>query len=376
MRLQALPWVQDRLSALGASFVPRNGQWCMPVVEAERLPQCAFLDPDGLCSIHKREGVEATPLTCRTFPFGFIQEPGGLRPYLSHLCPSIRDNTGDLLTPQWESKLAFLPPPFPLAPRMGVGLHALDTPALLRWGGQAATLLRSAPSLASGLEQLAGWTSSIAVLEASAAVQPGSWPAPPTPRPSVSAPAAEWPGSLRLLLGLLLLPLGHPMRLHMRLHGTGRLRLYAGAAAFIRRFRRFSGSVDLMFTPGPALLEEAAAIPAPAAGTPEHSRITDFTAGLLDRRSLFLKESSLEQAVFRLALAASLVSWFARLHAAARSPGAPGVVTRADVGEGLSACEYVLTYHGCMLDSHPAGRALVQFLAAYPPAFQRLLQAI
>jgi hypothetical protein len=47
-----------------------------------------------------------------------------------------------------------------------------------------------------------------------------------------------------------------------------------------------------------------------------------------------------------------------------------------DVREGISACEFVLTYHGCMLDCHPLGRALLQFLAQYPPTRERLLQAI
>lgn len=374
-RLLALPWVRERLRVTGTAFTVVLNKLCLPVVEENRLPQCVFLDPDGLCAIHKREGMEATPLTCRIFPFGFVQEPDGLRTYLSHLCPSIRDNYGDLLAPHLEAKRALVPQPAQVAQHMRLGPHLLEARIFLAWADRAAAIIQSSTTAAAGLAQCAAWTDELATLAPEDAALPPHWldhPVPPVAAPAPDVPRL-WPTSAKLLLGLLLLPLAHPMRLHMLHRGPRRLLLHAGAVRFMRRMTRLAGTVDLMFTPAPASLASAADIPAPAPGSAPALLIRDYTAGLLTRRNVLLADPSLEQALFRLILAAALVSWFARIRAAARQAT---TLDEHDAREGISACEFVLTYHGCMLDRHPAGHALLQFLAQYPPARERLLRAI
>jgi lysine-N-methylase len=374
-RLLALPWVRERLRVAGTDFVVVLNKLCLPVVEKDRLPQCVFLDPDGLCAIHKREGVEATPLTCRIFPFGFVREPDGLRTFLSHLCPSIRDNYGDLLAPHLEAKRALVPQPVEVPQHMRLGSHLLEARIFLDWADRAAAIIQSSTSAAAGLAQCAAWTDELATLAPDDDALPPhglDHPVPPVAAPALAVPQS-WPTSIKLLLGLLLVPLAHPMRLHRLHRGPRRLPLYAGAARFMRGMTRLVGTVDLMFMPAPASLALAADIPAPAPGSQPALLIRDYAAGLLRRRNVLLGNQSLEQSLFRLILAAALVSWFARIRAAARQAMTPDEL---DVREGISACEFVLTYHGCMLDSHPLGRALLQFLAQYPPTRERLLQAI
>lgn len=374
-RLAGLPWVKERLRGLGVLFEQRKGVIQMPAVEVNRLRQCAFLDDDGLCSIHKREGVEATPLTCRTFPFGFVREPGGLRTYLSHVCPSIRDNYGEPMAGRWEEKrreLAMLEPK-EMASVMTVGGVELRREDYLEWVERTAAWIEGAAHPAGGIARVMAWTEALGQRVAEAGRLPEDWRDLPPPDEVPWTGTLEprmWRRSTRLLLGLGLLQLGYPMRLGSL---CGKARLYAGVARFMAGVVRLSGAVDLMFTPGPGNWAAAARVPAPGGRRELGERVGRFTGGLLRRRNMLLRAQALEEVGFRLALAAALVSWFARIRAASR--GAAEVAPE-DVREGESACEYTLSYHGTLFEPGSPGRAVVEFAALYPPLRAQVLGVI
>lgn len=50
--------------------------------------RCVFLEPDGLCAVHRRLGEDALPSACRQFPRVATRTPLGVSVTLSHYCPS------------------------------------------------------------------------------------------------------------------------------------------------------------------------------------------------------------------------------------------------------------------------------------------------
>ena len=59
--------------------------------------RCCMLTPDNLCAIHKAFGSEAKPNACRSFPYRFVDTPGGLYAGLSFSCTSVLADTGPRL---------------------------------------------------------------------------------------------------------------------------------------------------------------------------------------------------------------------------------------------------------------------------------------
>lgn len=47
---------------------------------------CTFLQPDYLCGVHAKLGVDAKPDTCRKFPFSLVATPAGRRVVTAHRC--------------------------------------------------------------------------------------------------------------------------------------------------------------------------------------------------------------------------------------------------------------------------------------------------
>jgi lysine-N-methylase len=372
-RLHALPWVGERLRGLGVDFQRHAGFITVPTVEHQRYLQCAFLDEDERCSIHKHEGVAATPLTCQTFPFGFVQEPDGLRAYLSHLCPSIRDNYGDLLAPTLPQKRAQFSDyaPKKIVPFMTLATARVETRDYLAWADIAARALEQSTDPATTLGQLAHWTSSLAAEVSPTGELPANWLALalPAPEPVPTAPPRSWPLSTRLLLGLCLLPAGYPMRVEPLRRGFAKPGLYFAAFAFMRRITRFRGIVDLLLTPAPVEAGDAAALAAPGKDPANARRLGAYAGGLLRRRNFFLREQSLHEVVFHLTLACAISALHARFRAAARGADR---VTLEDLREGESIEELVHTYHGNLLHANASIRALMNFQAVYPPALQHL----
>lgn len=70
---------------------------------------CVFLDPDGLCRIHRTLGAKAKPLICRLFPFRFVQTPEGIVVSLQTECRDIlRASLGEVVMAQEEELRALL----------------------------------------------------------------------------------------------------------------------------------------------------------------------------------------------------------------------------------------------------------------------------
>jgi hypothetical protein len=48
--------------------------------------RCTFLQPNHLCGVHAKLGVQGKPATCRKFPFSLVATPEGRRVATSHRC--------------------------------------------------------------------------------------------------------------------------------------------------------------------------------------------------------------------------------------------------------------------------------------------------
>jgi lysine-N-methylase len=59
---------------------------------------CVFLQPDGLCLIHKELGFDAKPLVCRTFPLQLVPREKDAVLTLRRACPSAAGDQGRELT--------------------------------------------------------------------------------------------------------------------------------------------------------------------------------------------------------------------------------------------------------------------------------------
>ncbi len=59
---------------------------------------CVFLQPDGLCLIHKELGFDAKPLVCRTFPLQLVPREKDAVLTLRRACPSAAGDKGRELT--------------------------------------------------------------------------------------------------------------------------------------------------------------------------------------------------------------------------------------------------------------------------------------
>jgi len=61
---------------------------------------CALLTEDNLCAVHALAGEAAKPRACQDFPWRYVETPGGVYVGLSFVCPSVRQNRGQLLEEQ------------------------------------------------------------------------------------------------------------------------------------------------------------------------------------------------------------------------------------------------------------------------------------
>ena len=377
-RISALPWVAARFASLGVAFNQLSPErYGLPSIEKNRRLQCAFLDEDNLCSIHKREGVDATPQTCQTFPLRFIEkEDGTLQTYLSHVCPSIRDNYGEPLAPQLPERLAQMQglTTLKLVPYMSLGLGRIEQKDYLSWADQAAQFLMNSPSPASALVQLEEWTSAIASAVPMDGTHNGDFPnLQENPFSSVSpARPSSWAKSTRLLLAFCLAPASYPMMSGRPLSRFELLKFCLHKLNFILKIVRQKGSADMLFVNRPVPLAEVFSIHTALSHPDAQRRLAKFLSQLLIRRNFFFSQKSLGEVLFHLALTGALVSVFARLHAVSQNRSSCEV---QDFVDGESLAELILTYHGSAIKSHKALRTITEFMANYPPAFQGLVEA-
>ncbi len=90
--------VRDRMADLHPETASRKAPFFTMVPDGEddeilvcqsRNGACLFLDPDGLCRIHRHLGAPAKPLVCRLFPYRFVWTPDGVLVGLQTECRDI-----------------------------------------------------------------------------------------------------------------------------------------------------------------------------------------------------------------------------------------------------------------------------------------------
>jgi len=367
-RYLADPWVRERAGPEGARVLERG---VLPMREVDRRLECVFLDPDGLCSMQKREGHAYLPRSCQAFPFGFVRdEDSAVVAQLSQLCPSIRDNRGDPVDGQLPSKLQQKGEVGRMSDAMSTqGGLLLSQPQYLRVVRRWEARLGEGGSPAAALAQIYDWTIAFegallgeagratdASVEAALDLADRQDVEPVQPRATPSFPARALFASL---LGLLC----YPSRLRLA-HRIGRaggslgeaLRSLGNKLAWLLG----RGTVDMLFLPGPLELRRVRAVPRFLSGD-EGSLVADFLRLVLRRRQIFCAEPlSLVDVIVDLALSTTLISHFARCHAAAAQRER---VTPEDVREGISVAEMLLSSHASLDGQRGLSKHLRRLLA-------------
>jgi len=86
-RLEALDWGAHGLEAPNP-WLRSDGQGDTYLAQGP-TGACVFLDPDGLCRVHKVFGEEAKPDPCRLFPLVSLRRAGQVRVGLTYECPGL-----------------------------------------------------------------------------------------------------------------------------------------------------------------------------------------------------------------------------------------------------------------------------------------------
>jgi len=85
-----------RLDADTNRFIPLPGGGGPPIYLLRTQGGfCSYLEPDGMCRIHRSLGEEHKPAVCRTFPFKPVRTPSGWDVGMSLGCPTVASGEGD-----------------------------------------------------------------------------------------------------------------------------------------------------------------------------------------------------------------------------------------------------------------------------------------
>lgn len=150
--------LQPEVSAGKAPFfsmVP-DGEEDEVLVCQSRNGACLFLDPDGLCRIHRRLGAKAKPLICRLFPYRFVSTPGGMVVGLQMECRDIlRASLGQPVREQ-QDELREILALLPRIPRVRSHV-SLDGETTLSYSDYLA-IENEISSAVAGVSGRGGWT--------------------------------------------------------------------------------------------------------------------------------------------------------------------------------------------------------------------------
>jgi Fe-S-cluster containining protein len=94
-RLSTLDWAGRATDLEGLAVVSRDGEHVTLARRDDRA--CVFLGAENQCRIHEHFGVDAKPLVCRLFPFGFLPVGGRVAVDVSFACRSISEAIGSPL---------------------------------------------------------------------------------------------------------------------------------------------------------------------------------------------------------------------------------------------------------------------------------------
>jgi hypothetical protein len=82
------PDVESRLRASPLRVLPLRSVDGRTVLANDASGRCLFLEPNGLCAVHRQLGHDALPVSCRMFPRVCLLTPRGVSISLSHYCPT------------------------------------------------------------------------------------------------------------------------------------------------------------------------------------------------------------------------------------------------------------------------------------------------
>lgn len=383
-RYLADAWVRERIGAEGTRVL--EGQ-VLPLRRDAQGVACVFLDDDELCSLQKRFDHAAIPQSCQAFPFGFVKdESGAVVVQLSELCPSIRDNTGELVAPQLAKKLKqkgevgamaktmMTSRGAPLTQRQTLGVARNWEECLGQEGSVADILARLYDVLqafdttleASQTAHSAGGVTEAEVNEAfrlAVKVQPQAL----TPREKNTFYA-------RALFAVILGRFCSPSR-HCVTHGVGGARPTRWGAIYSLWSKLVWflgwGTVDLLWVGKPVRLSRVARVERFLAAE-SGSLVREYLLRVVRRRQIFCTEpKSLLGLWIELAFAAVIISHFARCHAAAENRR---TVLSADVQEGISIAELGLLNHSSVSAQGGLAAQLVGLMIRSRESFRGLLE--
>lgn len=119
--------IRDRIEDLGPESPTGKAPFFTMVPDGEadevlvcqtRNGACLFLDPDGLCRIHRRLGAPAKPLICRLFPYRFVWTPDGVLVGLQTECRDLLRASRGRPVREQEAELREVLPLVPKIPRV------------------------------------------------------------------------------------------------------------------------------------------------------------------------------------------------------------------------------------------------------------------
>lgn len=350
-RFQGEAWINERLAAQGVDFVEYSpGQFSLPWVERDRRLVCAFLDEDNFCSQHKRHGFSFLSLTCKVFPFEFIEtEDGVISTALSQFCPSIRDNFG---TPVADKVDSF----FESAGRVAKKLALSQTVGNQTTLTQKQTLqvaaiwiqfLKEKKPLRETLIRMYALTEQISVqAQANTNASETDWPAwletAITNTKAEEIPPKKLGKSVLANLTLIVATFGltYPLRVLMGKKPSLKTRVLCYKNLLKLWTKR--GECDLLNIQKSFQYEDAELVSPPTNEPAIEEQVRTYLITVIQRGNLFLVERDLSQALLDMALAFSLLLRYARYRAASEGRR---TVSSLDISEGISTAELSVIVH-------------------------------
>lgn len=387
-RFRSEEWIQSRLQETGTSFLRLGGDhFLLPVIEVERQMRCVFLEPDGLCGMHRRYGHDFLASSCQTFPFDFIEDENEkIIVVASRVCPSIRENYGDPLEPILKEKF-----------EQSGGIAKKQSPFLLL-GAKTRLNLRQYSAIFAEWEKLISAEESVPLalalchrlLESLAAkwrdraelggeeFQAGLKEAEEELggiREQTRAElAAEGQGSHRVaevMQALACLPLTYPLRSRVLFQGAARARYLSGVLKSLIALLTMKGTIDAIHL-GASIPLDPRLRKNRVLGANELEEIRGYLLRVLSRRKFAMQPGALEEILFVLIMVPTSCAFFAKLSAAGRNAASP---ERQDFREAISALEMSVLHQGGFMGSSGLFRILLPLILANPKTLIRLLMA-
>lgn len=387
-RFEKEAWVRERLKETGASFISLGpDHFLLPTREIKQQLQCAFLEDDGLCGLHKRFGHDFLASTCQTFPFDFVEGEGGeVIVVTSQVCPSIRDNYGEalegILAKKFEeagSVARKQSPHLILGTKTRLSLRQYSE-VFREWE----KILLKDPCLPLALalcirfeEDLAARLASqeeVSDAEFSAKMEEARLELPKI-RPIVLAEllfeSRNYHHVARVLLAFSCLPLSYPFRSRVLFQGIRKLLFLQGLFRCLVNLLASRGEIDIVYLGehiplGKELWEKK------VLGKNQWPEIRDYFARALRRRKFSMEPRKLGDILFLFTMSLSSYGFYAKLRAANHGRELPD---RNDFKEALSTVEMSVLHQKAFLGGGGMYQNILGSLLKIPSTVPRILTA-